>query len=118
MGVANLLHIISSHGIAPQHSNTSSVALYRKAAPHAAGAALGYVLSRSVGLPHSNDDIGNWTEPLGLASLFVEGLLVAVSIHSIRLRRTSRIGRRSSATVNLTTGAPRAATVVPPFFER
>ena len=35
--------------------------------------AAGYVLSRTTGLPNATGDIGNWTEPLGLASLFVEG---------------------------------------------
>ena len=39
---------------------------------------LGYVLSRTVGLPQGADDIGNWAEPLGIASLFVEGSLVAL----------------------------------------
>src|SRR2546425_8646604 len=43
------------------------------------GAALAFVLSRTVGLPQGADDMGNWTEPLGLASLFVEGALVALS---------------------------------------
>src|SRR5207244_4859104 len=38
-----------------------------------------FVLSRTVGLPQKADDIGNWTEQLGLASLFVEGALVALS---------------------------------------
>jgi hypothetical protein len=42
------------------------------------GAIAGYVISRTVGLPQSADDIGNWSEPLGLASLFVEGSVVAV----------------------------------------
>src|SRR3954464_7039744 len=32
----------------------------------------GYVLSRTTGLPGSDDDIGNWTDSLGLASLWVE----------------------------------------------
>src|SRR4051812_6919327 len=32
----------------------------------------GYVLSRTTGLPGSEDDIGNWTDSLGLASLWVE----------------------------------------------
>jgi hypothetical protein len=41
------------------------------------GAFVGFVYSRTVGLPGGADDIGNWWEPLGLASLFVEGLLVA-----------------------------------------
>jgi hypothetical protein len=43
-----------------------------------AGAMIGFVVSRTVGLPGGADDIGNWTEPLGLASLFVEGSLVTV----------------------------------------
>jgi hypothetical protein len=49
------------------------------AAGLAAGALVGYVLSRTTGLPNATGDIGNWTEPLGLASLFVEGAVVAVS---------------------------------------
>jgi hypothetical protein len=39
----------------------------------AAGPLAGFVLTRTVGLPGATDDIGNWLEPLGLASLFVEG---------------------------------------------
>jgi len=39
----------------------------------ALAALLGFVYSRTVGLPGGGDDIGNWWEPLGLASLFVEG---------------------------------------------
>src|SRR4051794_25214592 len=37
---------------------------------------VGYILSRTSGLPGSDDDIGNWTDPLGLASLWVEGAVV------------------------------------------
>ena len=43
------------------------------------GAFLAFVYSRTVGLPNSADDIGNWWEPLGLASLFVEGCLVVLA---------------------------------------
>ncbi|MEA2470007.1 MAG: hypothetical protein QOE38_1006, partial [Thermoleophilaceae bacterium] len=50
------------------------------AAGLAASAAVGYVLSRTTGLPQASGDIGNWTEPLGLASLFVEGSVAAVAI--------------------------------------
>jgi hypothetical protein len=38
-----------------------------------------YALSRTTGLPASSGDIGNWEEPLGLASLFVEGSLAILS---------------------------------------
>ena len=43
------------------------------------GALVGYTLTRTIGLPQAMDDIGNWSEPLGLASLFVEGSLVALA---------------------------------------
>ena len=45
----------------------------------AAATLAAYAVSRTVGLPASSDDIGNWTEPLGLASLFVEGAVVLLS---------------------------------------
>src|SRR3954469_25632736 len=37
------------------------------AAALAASAAAGYILSRTTGLPNAHGDVGNWTEPLGLA---------------------------------------------------
>ena len=40
---------------------------------------IAFVASRTVGLPNGADDIGNWWEPLGLASLFVEGALVVLA---------------------------------------
>jgi hypothetical protein len=45
----------------------------------AAGPFTGYMLSRGPGLPGYTDDVGNWTEPLGLASLTVEALLFALA---------------------------------------
>ena len=39
-----------------------------------------YVLDRTVGLPNASTDIGNWVEPLGLASLVVEGFVVATGL--------------------------------------
>jgi hypothetical protein len=63
------------------------------AAALAASAATGYVLSRTTGLPNATGDIGNWTEPLGLASLFVEGSLVALvaAAHAGSLIRPRRL---------------------------
>ena len=48
---------------------------------------LAFVYSRTVGLPASADDIGNWWEPLGLSSLFVEGTVVALSAAVLSARR-------------------------------
>ncbi|MGW2069198.1 hypothetical protein ACWCPK_12365 [Streptomyces sp. NPDC001953] len=50
------------------------------AAMVAVGPLLGYVLSRGPGLPDYSDDVRNWTEPLGLVSLAVEGALLLLSI--------------------------------------
>lgn len=35
-----------------------------------------YCVSRTVGLPAATGDTGNWLEPLGLASLYVEGVVL------------------------------------------
>ncbi|GAB2467676.1 hypothetical protein GCM10027162_73450 [Streptomyces incanus] len=50
------------------------------AAMVAVGPLLGYILSRGPGLPYYSDDVGNWTEPLGLVSLAVEGALLLLSV--------------------------------------
>jgi len=52
---------------------------------------LAFVLSRTSGLPNFDDDIGNWTEPLGLASLFVEGAAVLLGLYKVST--TPRIER-------------------------
>ena len=41
---------------------------------------VGFVLSRGPGLPNYSDDKGNWTEPLGIKSLVVEGLLLILAV--------------------------------------
>jgi hypothetical protein len=48
-----------------------------------ASAAAGFILTRTVGLPQATGDIGNWMEPLGLASLFVEGSLVVLAAFAL-----------------------------------
>jgi hypothetical protein len=58
---------------------TSDRRAWMAAAALPAGAIAGFVLTRTTGLPQATGDIGNWTEPLGLASLFVEGSLVALA---------------------------------------
>jgi len=64
---------------------TRSRAAFLAAAIIAASALAGFVLNRTTGLPHATDDIGNWTEPLGLASLFVEGVTLAVAAAALGL---------------------------------
>jgi hypothetical protein len=52
---------------------------------------LGFILSRTTGLPNFDDDIGNWTEPLGLASLFTEGVALLLGLYKVAT--TPRIER-------------------------
>jgi hypothetical protein len=67
------------------------------------GTVVAFVYSRTIGLPQSADDIGNWWEPLGLASLFVEGAVVALS--------AAVLFERSRLVSGATTRAPRMASL-------
>jgi hypothetical protein len=45
----------------------------------AAATLAGYAVNRLWGMPGATEDIGNWLEPLGLASLFVEGCVALLA---------------------------------------
>jgi hypothetical protein len=46
----------------------------------AAATVIGFVVSRTVGLPGAPaDDIGNWLEPLALAALLAEGVVIGLA---------------------------------------
>jgi hypothetical protein len=54
----------------------------------AALAVLGYVLSRSVGLPQIGDDVGAWSDPLGVTAVTCELVMVAAATaHFLDRRR-------------------------------
>jgi hypothetical protein len=40
----------------------------------------GFIVNRTVGMPGATGDIGNWGEPLGIASLFAEAITVWVTV--------------------------------------
>jgi hypothetical protein len=50
----------------------------------AAGSTVFFVLTRTTGLPHSTDDIGNWGEPAGIAALLSEAAFVVLAIIKLR----------------------------------
>jgi hypothetical protein len=60
-----------------------TLGLDRWARPGVLGIALapivGYILSRTTGLPGATDDIGDWANPLGIATLAVEVALVVLA---------------------------------------
>jgi hypothetical protein len=51
---------------------------------------IGFILSRTTGLPGADDDIGNWTDGLGLASLWVEGAVLLTSGYALALQVATR----------------------------
>lgn len=59
----------------------------------AAAPLLGYVLSRGPGLPGYTDDKGNWTEPIGVASLVVEVVLLLLAGAAAGTALGARSGR-------------------------
>ena len=62
------------------------------------GAIAGFTLTRTVGLPQATEDIGNWSEPLGLAALFVEGAVIAVASYAlVALHPVRALGQRRGA---------------------
>lgn len=65
---------------------TGSDAAWAAAALLALAAMIGYTLTRTVGLPAATGDLGNWLEPLGLASLFVEGILICLGVYVLGAR--------------------------------
>ena len=60
----------------------------------------GYVLTRSVPVPGDRMDRGNWLEPLGVAALFTEGIIVILAVlvvASIQARGQRRVAAPGSA---------------------
>lgn len=55
----------------------------------------GYIVSRSVGLTGAADDIGNWSEALGLASISTEVSLILISAYALMFLRRAPEGRQS-----------------------
>ena len=50
------------------------------AASLSAAVVAGFVINRTVGMPQAHGDIGNWGEPLGLASLAVEAFVLLLAL--------------------------------------
>ncbi len=61
----------------------------------AAGPLIGYLLTRTVGLPGDSGDVGNWLDSLGLASMFVEAAVLSLSL--ARLGMAPRRPQRRAA---------------------
>jgi hypothetical protein len=80
--------IVSALGLGGVLVYSSDARAWKATAALALSVILGYTLSRTTGLPGSTDDIGNWGQSLGIASLFVEGSLIALTAGVLRGHRT------------------------------
>ncbi len=58
-------------------------------------AVVAFLASRTIGLPQIGDDVGNWTEPLGIPAVASEVLMVVLAW--VHLRRTGRLGSQPTA---------------------
>ena len=88
--VLYLALMASSLALAGVLIGTSDARAWAAASILSALVIVGYVLIRTTGLPQSSDDVGNWSEPLGMASLFVEGCLVTLGSGVLLARRVRR----------------------------
>ncbi len=71
--------IASAIGLAGALVRTSDSRVWAAAGGLVLSTIVGYVLSRTTGLPQSTDDIGNWSQTLGIAMLFTGGSLLALT---------------------------------------
>jgi hypothetical protein len=77
--------IVACIVLAAAMTRMSDIRLLEAAGGLAALILIGYIVSRTVGLPGFTQDMGNWSEPLGLVSMVVEGLLVCVAAAGLTL---------------------------------
>jgi hypothetical protein len=89
--------IIACLGVAGALVRSSARVVWLAAIVLPLSAMIGFTLTRTVGLPQAMDDIGNWGEPLGMASLFVEGSLVALGAGVLTARARGRVHAPATA---------------------
>jgi hypothetical protein len=87
LGVAYVGLISASVAVAAWLLATGDVAAWVAAGLISSAVILGYAFTRFVGTTFDNQDVGNWSCMLGLASLFVEAALLAVSGYAAALLR-------------------------------
>ena len=51
---------------------------------------LGFIVNRAVGMPGAMGDIGNWFEPLGFLSMFVEGFTIWQALSAFGLVKRNK----------------------------
>jgi hypothetical protein len=67
---------------------------------------IGYIVTRATPIPGDQDDFGNWGEPLGIVSLVIEAILVAMALWALtgphRVRPRHLVQEAKAVTPGLT----------------
>ncbi|MDX6325678.1 MAG: hypothetical protein QOK15_2032 [Nocardioidaceae bacterium] len=86
MGVLFILFTTAAFLLAAVLAARPAPVLYPVAAVLCAAAVLAYAATRIIAFPELADDVGNWTEPLGMVSVAAE--LGVVLVSTVAARRT------------------------------
>lgn len=89
MGVLFIVLTAACFALAAALISLDSPAAYALSVLTCALAVLGYAATRTVAFPQLADDVGNWTEPLGLVSIAAESLAAVVATSALRGLRVS-----------------------------
>jgi hypothetical protein len=83
LGVAFVVLIAASVAAALLLIGGASGPAWTSAGAVAVGALVGYVFTRTISTPFDNQDAGNCAETLGLAAIFLESVLLGLSIYAL-----------------------------------
>jgi len=89
LGILFIIAIVLALGLAAMLTRMSDERIWAATGALPALVLIGYILSRTSGLPGFTDDIGEWSEPLGLVSMVFEGLLVCLSATVLATQHTT-----------------------------
>ena len=98
LGWLFVVAIVAAVGLLATLTHASDRSVWRATATLPALILLGYLLSRTIGLPGANNDVGEWDEPLGLASMVVESVVLCVS-GRVLMTRHHRTRARAAGSV-------------------
>ena len=92
IGVGFVLLTVAGFVLAHMLLSADTTAVWAWTGIVAVLALLGYLLSRTIGLPQIRDDIGNWGEPLGVVCVVAEAVMLAATVaHFITRAPSARL---------------------------
>jgi hypothetical protein len=98
LGIAYVMLIVAAVAVGAHlvRGSASSVYLWLPVAGLGLAVISGYTFTRMFSTPFDNADVGNWSCTLGMAALFVEGMLVAIAAYAISHGRRHLLARVSA----------------------